>query len=49
MHNEGGHTVVTAAEARAGFLGKPILGVLIISTALTVGIFVLTYALVFAR
>jgi hypothetical protein len=49
MHNEGGHAVVTAVEARAGFLGKPTLAVLIVSTALTVGIFVLIYALVFAR
>lgn len=48
MHNEGRHIVETAVEARAGFLDKPTLTVLIASTALTVGMFVLIYTLVFA-
>jgi hypothetical protein len=48
MRNEGGHIVETAVEARAGFLDKPTLTVLIVSTALTVGMFVVIYTLVFA-
>ena len=48
MNNEGGHIVASAVEARAGFLGKPTLAVLIVSTALTVGLFALIYGLVFA-
>ena len=47
MHNEGGHIVETAVEARAGFLDKPTLTVLIVSVALTVGMFVVIYTLVF--
>ena len=48
MNNEGGHIVASAVEARAGFLGKPTLAVLIVGTALTVGLFALIYGLVFA-
>ena len=47
MHHEGGHVVASAVEARAGFLGKPTLAVLIVSTALTVGLFAIIYGLVF--
>ena len=31
MHDEGGHAVASAVEARGGFLGKPTLAVLIVS------------------
>lgn len=36
---ENGHTVETAVEARGGFLGRPVLVVLIVSTLAIVGIF----------
>ena len=49
MHKEGGHIVEIAVEARAGFLDKPTLTVLIVSTIMTIGMFVLIYSLVFAR
>jgi hypothetical protein len=39
VHNEGGHIVETPVEARAGFLDRPTLVVLIVSTSLTVGLF----------
>jgi hypothetical protein len=39
MHNEGGHVVETAVEARAGFLDRPTLAVLVVSTSLIVGLF----------
>jgi hypothetical protein len=42
MHNDGGHIVETAVEARAGFLDRPTL-VLIVSTSLVIGLFALTY------
>ena len=48
MHKEGGHIVETAVEARAGFLDKPTLTVLIVSTTLTIAMFVLIYSFVFA-
>ena len=35
MHDEGGHAVASAVEARGGFLGKPTLAVLIVSMTLT--------------
>lgn len=41
---EHGQTVETAVEARAGFLDRPVLAVLIVSTVLVIGAFVLTYA-----
>jgi len=47
MYNEGRHIVETAVEARAGFLDKPTLTVLIVSTAATVGMFLLIYNMVF--
>jgi hypothetical protein len=34
MHNEAGHQVETAVEARAGFLDRPVLVVLCVSTVL---------------
>ena len=43
MHKEGGTIVETSVEARAGFLDRPTLAVLIISTGLIVGLFALVY------
>jgi hypothetical protein len=43
MRKEDGHIVETAVEARAGFLDRPVLLVLVASTALVVGLFALTY------
>jgi hypothetical protein len=34
MHKEGEHTVQSAVEARGGFLGKPVLIVLVVSVVL---------------
>jgi hypothetical protein len=49
MHKEAGHIVETPVEARAGFLGRPTLVVLIVSTGLIIGLFVLLYIGFFAR
>jgi hypothetical protein len=43
MRTENGHTVETAVEARAGFLDRPILTVLIVSTALVIAAFALVF------
>ena len=43
MHKESGRIVETPVEARAGFLDRPVLVVLIASTALIIGVFVLVY------
>jgi hypothetical protein len=43
MHREHGQIVETPVEARAGFLDRPVLVVLLVSTALTVGLFALVY------
>jgi hypothetical protein len=43
MRTENGHTVKTAVEARAGFLDRPVLVVLVVSTAVIVVAFVMTY------
>ena len=43
MGTENGHTVETAVEARAGFLDRPVLAVLIVSTALMMVAFVLVF------
>jgi hypothetical protein len=43
MRTEKGRTVETAVEARAGFLDRPVLVVLVVSTAVIVVAFVLTY------
>jgi hypothetical protein len=49
MHKEGGAIVETPVEARAGFLGRPTLAVLIISTGVTIGLFALIYIGFFTR
>jgi hypothetical protein len=49
MHKEGGTIVETPVEARAGFLDRPTLAVLIISTGLTIGLFALIYIGFFTR
>jgi hypothetical protein len=41
MHTESGHIVETAVKARAGFLDRPMLTVLIVSTGLIIGCFAL--------
>lgn len=43
MRTENGHIVETAVEARAGFLGRPVLVVLVVSTALVIIAFSMTY------
>ena len=43
MHNEGGHIVETPVEARAGFLDRPVLVVLCMSTALAVAVLALIW------
>jgi hypothetical protein len=43
MHKEGNHIVETAVEARAGFLDRPVLVVLVVSTCLVAAIFYLVY------
>jgi hypothetical protein len=48
MHKEAGHIVGTAVEARAGFLDRPTLTVLIVSTGVTIGLFALIYISFFA-
>lgn len=49
MHKERGHIVETAVEARAGFLGRPTLVVLLVSTGVTIGLFAIIYIGVFAH
>jgi hypothetical protein len=49
MHKEVGHIVETAVEARAGFLDRPTMAVLIVSTVLVVGLFATLYIGFFAR
>ena len=48
MHKENGHIVETAVEARAGFLDRPTLAVLIVSTCLLIGLFAMIYVGYFA-
>ena len=48
MHKENGHIVETAVEARAGFLDRPTLAVLIVSTCLLIGLFAIMYVGYFA-
>ena len=43
MRKENGHTVETAVEARAGFLDRPVLAVLVVSVALVIAAFALTF------
>ena len=49
MHEEAGHIVETPVEARAGFLDRPTLVVLILSTSLMIGAFAALYIGFFAR
>jgi hypothetical protein len=48
MRREGGHVVETPVEARAGFLDRPVLAVLVVSTVLVVGLFAVLYLAYFA-
>ena len=49
VHNkEGGHIVETAIEARAGFLDRPALAVLTVSTCLIIGAFAMIFIVFFA-
>lgn len=43
MRKEDGHVVETAVEARAGFLDRPVLFVLLASTALVISVFAVAY------
>ena len=43
MHMENGRIVETAVEARAGFLDRPVLVVLVVSTAVVIVAFALAY------
>ena len=49
MHKEGGHIVETPVEARAGFLDRPTLAILTVSTCLIIGLFVMIFISFFAR
>jgi hypothetical protein len=44
MHKEGDHTVESAVEARGGFLGRPVLVVLVASVVLALMAMALSYA-----
>jgi hypothetical protein len=48
MHDKGTHIVESAVEARAGFLDRPTVAVLVVSTGLIAGLFVLLYIGFFA-
>ena len=48
MHKEGDQIVETPVEARGGFLGRPVLAVLIVSIFLAVVAMALSYAGFFA-
>jgi hypothetical protein len=43
MHKEGDRVVESPVEARAGFLDRPVLAVLTISTIAVIGLFALIY------
>jgi hypothetical protein len=49
MQEEAGRIVETPIEARAGFLDRPTLVVLIVSTSLMIGVFAALYIGFFAR
>jgi hypothetical protein len=49
MQNENSHIVETSVESRAGFLDRPTLTVLIVSTCLMIAVFVVIYIGFFAR
>jgi hypothetical protein len=44
MEDQGGPIVETALEARGGFLGRPVLAVLVVSTLLVIALFAIIYA-----
>jgi hypothetical protein len=48
MDDQGRRIVETAVEARGGFLGRPVLAVLLISTLLVIGLFAVIYASYFS-
>ena len=48
MHKEGNQTVESAVEARGGFLGRPVLIVLVVSVVLALLAMALSYAGFFA-
>jgi hypothetical protein len=48
MEDLGKPTVETALEARGGFLGRPVLAVLIVSTLLVISLFAVIYASYFS-
>jgi hypothetical protein len=43
MHKEGDHIVETPVEARGGFLGRPVLVVLVVSVILAAALLAVTY------
>jgi hypothetical protein len=43
MHMEKGHIVENEVEARAGFLDRPVLAVLVVSVSLLLALYVLVY------
>jgi hypothetical protein len=43
MHKEDGRTVESPVEARQGFLDRPVLVVLAVSTTLLIGLYALIY------
>jgi hypothetical protein len=49
MHNENGQIISTAVEARAGFLDRPTLAVLIVSTGLSIGLIAVIYVAFFTQ
>ena len=48
MHKEGDQIVETPVEARAGFLDRPVLVVLVVSVVLAIGALAVSYAGFFA-
>jgi hypothetical protein len=44
MEDQGRPIVETALEARGGFLGRPVLAVLVVSTLLVIALFAIIYA-----
>jgi hypothetical protein len=44
VDDQGGRTVETAIEARGGFLDRPVLAVLLVSTLLVIVLFAVIYA-----
>ena len=49
MYKKNGQVIETAVEARAGFLDRPTLVVLIVSTGLIIGLFAAIYIGFFAH